>query len=143
MHRAWDHCLSLIDGQSRALGTVVSDGSHAFLFINADRREQGRNILFIMDKATIKAKRVECLIGIFFLIPPVLGVLAFVLQLYGANTDFSQMDNLSYSWTRDGDGGMSAAPVYLGLMALAGAYLIKDSFYSFFHEEDDEDENQN
>ena len=101
-------------------------------------------IVFIMDKATIKAKKVECLIGIFFLIPPVLGALAFVLQLFGADTDFSKMYNLSARWTTHvyyneeggGGGGMSAAPVYLGLMALAGAYLIKDSFYSFFHEEE-------
>lgn len=29
---------------------------------------------------------------------------------------------------------MSAAPIYLGLMAIAGVYLIKDSFYAFFVE---------
>ena len=41
-----------------------------------------------MDKIVIKAKKVECIIGLFFLLPPVLGVFAFVLQLFNADTDF-------------------------------------------------------
>ncbi len=82
-----------------------------------------------MEKAIIKAKKVECFVGIFFLIPPILGVLAFVLQLFDADMDFSEMSNLSSDWT---GGGMSAAPIYLGLMAIAGVYLIKDSFYALF-----------
>lgn len=89
-----------------------------------------------MDKAVIKAKKVECIIGLFFLLPPILGVFAFVFQLFEANTDFSKLRNLSTNWTNDysskGGGGMSAAPVYLGLMAIAGVYLIKDSFYALF-----------
>lgn len=83
-----------------------------------------------MDKAVIKAKKVECIIGLFFLLPPVLGVFAFVLQLFDADTDFSKLRDLSSNWTNGG--GMSAAPIYLGLMALAGVYLIKDSFYALF-----------
>ena len=73
----------------------------------------------------------------FLLIPPVLGVLAFVLQLFNADTDFSMMRNLSSDWTTNygyaqgGGGGMSAAPIYLGLMAISGVYLIKDSFQFF------------
>ena len=44
------------------------------------------------------------------------------------------MRELSSAWTAkyDQGGGMSAAPIYLGLMALSGVYLIKDSFYSLF-----------
>lgn len=93
-----------------------------------------------MEKAIIKAKKIECCIGIFFLIPPILGVLAFVLQLFDADTDFSTMRNLSSSWTTNygynqgGGGGMSAAPIYLGLMALAGVWLIKDSLQYLFIE---------
>lgn len=83
-----------------------------------------------MEKAIIKAKKVECFVGIFFLIPPILGVLAFVLQLFNADMAFSAMRYLSSDWT--GGGGMSAAPIYLGLMAIAGVYLIKDSFYALF-----------
>lgn len=87
-----------------------------------------------MDKAVIKAKKVECIIGLFFLLPPVLGVLAFVFQLFGAGTNFSELSELSAKCTArfDQGGGMSAAPVYLGLMAIAGVYLIKDSFYALF-----------
>lgn len=82
-----------------------------------------------MDKAIIKAKKVECIIGLFFLLPPVFGVIAFVFEQFGAT-----ILKLSSTWTArvyEG-GGMSAAPVYLGLMAIAGVYLIKDSFYAFF-----------
>lgn len=63
-----------------------------------------------------------------------LGVIAFVLQIFEADTDFSMMKEFSFAWTAkyDQGGGMSAAPIYLGLMALAGVYLIKDSIYSFF-----------
>ena len=95
-----------------------------------------------MDTAVIKAKKVECIIGLFFLLPPVLGVFAFVLQLFDADTDFSMLRDLSsmrdlssnwtYGYSSEGGGGMSAAPIYLGLMALAGVYLIKDSFYALF-----------
>lgn len=88
-----------------------------------------------MNKSIIKAKKLECIIGLFFLLPPVLGVFAFILQLFDADTDFSMLRDLSSNWTNDysseGGGGMSAAPVYLGLMAIAGVYLIKDSFYAF------------
>lgn len=87
-----------------------------------------------MNQTIIKAKKIECAIGIFLLIPPILGVIAFVLQIFEADTDFSMMRELSSAWTAkyDQGGGMSAAPIYLGLMALAGVYLIKDSIYSFF-----------
>ena len=87
-----------------------------------------------MDTVIVKAKRIECFIGLFLLLPPILGVIAFVLQIFEADTDFSMMRELSSAWTAkyDQGGGMSAAPIYLGLMALAGAHLIKDSFYSLF-----------
>lgn len=54
-----------------------------------------------MDKIVIKAKKVECIIGLFFLLPPVLGVFAFVLQLFNADTDFSMLRDLSSNWTND------------------------------------------
>lgn len=84
-----------------------------------------------MNQAIIKAKRIECVIGLFLLLPSILGVISFVLQIFEIYTDFSEMRVLSYAWTAKG-GGMSAAPIYLGLMALAGVHLIKDSFYSLF-----------
>lgn len=87
-----------------------------------------------MDTAIVKAKRIECFIGLFLLLPPILGVIAFVLQIFEADTDFSMMRELSSAWTSkyDQGGGMSAAPIYLGVMALAGVYLIKDSIHYLF-----------
>ena len=87
-----------------------------------------------MDTAIVKAKRIECFIGLFLLLPPILGVIAFVLQIFEADTDFSMMRELSSAWTAkyDQGGGMSGAPIYLGVMALAGVYLIKDSIHYLF-----------
>lgn len=73
-----------------------------------------------MDKTIIKAKKVECIIGLFFLLPPVLGVFVFILQLFERATNFF--------WMLSSRGG----GIYLGLMAIAGVYLIKVSFYIFF-----------
>lgn len=90
-----------------------------------------------MEKSKIKGKRIECIIGILFLIPPILGVFAFVLSLFDNDWDFVQLRNISSNWTygfsyNQGGGGMSAAPIYLGLMALAGVWLIKDSIQYLF-----------
>lgn len=93
------------------------------------------------EKALVKAKRIECLVGLFMLIPPFLSVLSFVLCLFGNESSFAKMSYLSSSstWTCDysinGGGGMSAAPLYLGLMALAGVYLIKDSLVYIFYDD--------
>lgn len=87
------------------------------------------------EKAITKAKKTECVIGIFFLIPPILGVFFFLINLCDVRGDFVDMTNLSGQWDwHSGDSGasMSPAPVYLGLMAIAGAYLIKDSLAAFF-----------
>ncbi len=100
------------------------------------------------EKALIKAKKVECFIGFFFLIPPILGVIAFVFCLFDNDGEFARMRNLSSSWTADwgysstagGGGGMSAAPIYISLMALSGAYLIKDSLKYLFMSFDEKKE---
>lgn len=98
------------------------------------------------EKALIKAKKIQCILGIFFLIPPILGVIAFVLNLLGSDGDFAKMRNLSFHWvcdySSDGGGGMSAAPIYLGMMAMVGAYLIKDSLQYFFIEEEKPEESK-
>ena len=95
-----------------------------------------------LDKAFILGKKIECYIGLFFLIPPVLGVLFFVTSVFGGNGDVQQLENLSGKWTTcygyvdGGGGGMSAAPIYLGLMAIVGAYLIKNSLKYLFIKSD-------
>lgn len=102
-----------------------------------------------MDKAVIKAKKIECIIGLILLLPSIIGVFAFVYQSFYTNgyIHLPSLENLSPHWTyfynyktdyyyrekyEANGGGMSAAPIYLGLMAIAGVYLIKDSFYAFF-----------
>ena len=74
------------------------------------------------------------IIGVILLIPPIVSVLFFFLSNLGLDWKFVQMRNLSEEWTAvygydqgGGGGGMSAAPIYLGLMAIAGAYLIKEN----------------
>jgi len=71
-------------------------------------------------------KRIEAIIGIILLIPPILGVVAFTLNLFDWGGKFAGMDHLSANWTNYGE-AMSAAPIFLGLMALAGVYLLKDN----------------
>lgn len=102
-----------------------------------------------MDRATIIGKRIECIIGIIILIPVFLGVIAFVMCLFKGSDAFYTLDNLSRTWSYSlssyktsalyGDepniaaaGAMSSAPIYIGLMALAGVWLVKDSFKYFF-----------
>lgn len=86
------------------------------------------------EKAFVKGKRVECVIGCVLITPAILGSLAFVLCLFGVEWNVSDLDYLSHEWTAmysDG-GGMSAAPIFMGITAAVGAYLIKDSFKYLF-----------
>lgn len=94
------------------------------------------------QKGTILGKRVEGAIGLFLLIPPFLGVIAFTLNLFGNDGDFASMTNLSRCWVfymntfEANTSAMSSVapitPIYLALMAMVGAYLIKDSLKYFF-----------
>lgn len=74
----------------------------------------------------------EAKIGILFLIPPILGVINFLLVLikYDCFEDFPEVwtciDGSNYDYGRAfGYAATPAIPLYLGLMAIAGAYLIK------------------
>ncbi len=90
-----------------------------------------------MEESKIKGKKIECIIGILFLIPPILGVIAFVLCIFGCEWEFATLYNTSEEWTTlvssEGGGGMSAAPIYLGLMALAGVWFCKDTIQYLFY----------
>ena len=102
-----------------------------------------------MKKYEVWGKRIECIIGLFLLVPPVLSVIAFTNCIFSTTYagDFATMKYLGESWTsefympsrnfRDNvlmgpAGAMSATPIYLGIMALVGAYLIKGGILSFF-----------
>lgn len=78
--------------------------------------------------------RLERIFGIILLIPPIIGVLLFTLNLLSNDLgEIVNMSNLSAEWTgsigyaNDSGGGgyTSSAPIYLGLMAIAGAMLLK------------------
>lgn len=78
--------------------------------------------------------RLERIFGIILLVPPTIGVILFLLNLFSNDPgNIPEMSNLSSKWTgrmdysNEGGGGgyTSAAPIYLGLMAIAGALLLK------------------
>lgn len=72
--------------------------------------------------------RLERIFGIILLIPPFIGVFLFLLNLLSSDAGkIPELKNLSSEWTGSYDTGgyTSAAPIYLGLMAIAGAYLLK------------------
>jgi hypothetical protein len=71
----------------------------------------------------------EAKIGILFLTPPIIGVIMFLVELFVAGFDleyFSDAWLCIYSGSDYSSfGATPAIPLYLGLMAIAGAYLIK------------------
>lgn len=75
--------------------------------------------------------RLERIFGIILLIPPIIGVILFLLNLVSDDVgNIPELSNLSSDWTGrigydTGGGYTSAAPIYLGLMAIAGAILLK------------------
>ena len=78
-----------------------------------------------------RALNSEAKLGILFLIPPIIGVVFFILNLFDAGLGFEGFPdswNCIYDY-RLGDAMSYAAtpaiPIYLGLMAIAGAYLVK------------------
>ena len=80
-------------------------------------------------------KNIQKTIGYILLFPPLLSVLLFTINLLVEESGpIIGMDNLSTYWTggafQTGDSGAgftSSIPLYFGLMAIAGAYLIKNS----------------
>ena len=97
-----------------------------------------------MNKAIKTEKKFEFFLGLFFLIPPILGVLFFIFNLFDwADGNIVEMRHLGGEWEaqyRDSGGATPPAPIYLGLMALAGAYLVKDSLrYLFINTEPKEE----
>lgn len=77
-------------------------------------------------------KNLQKTIGYILLFPPVLSVLLFTINLLIKDSgDIVKMYNLSVNWTGDyttngesGAGFSSTIPIYFGLMAIAGVYLI-------------------
>lgn len=95
-----------------------------------------------------KKLNIERILALILLTPAILSVFLFITNLLFSDLSFSNMTNLSSQWTGDyysnsggsygrgssytccptgGGGYTSAAPIYLGLMAIAGALLLKKS----------------
>jgi hypothetical protein len=79
-------------------------------------------------------KNLERVIGYVLLTPPIVGVLLFFIMVIRKLFSGAVLQNYFYDsfWTgfiseSDKSSYTSSLPVYFGLMALAGAYLIKDS----------------
>jgi hypothetical protein len=66
--------------------------------------------------------------GYVLLTPAVLSVIMFIVDLIPMKKEMNMFENLQHHWFGSlADGGYtSALPLYFGLMAIAGAYLIKD-----------------
>lgn len=90
------------------------------------------------EKAVAIEKKIECVIGCILLAPAIIGAFAFILCLFDCEWDWVRLRDLSSDWTMgyNEGGGMSAAPIYLGIMALAGCYMVKDCFHYFFLNEE-------
>ncbi|MGM9799581.1 MAG: hypothetical protein ACI30M_02710 [Muribaculaceae bacterium] len=94
-----------------------------------------------MDKAIIKEKKIEAVIGFIFLLPAVIGVICFVVNLCTGG-DSCKLNSLSGVWESYGEAAENT-PVYFGLMAIAGAYMLKNSLrYLFLKEEKPEETNK-
>ena len=90
-----------------------------------------------------KKINVSKVLGYIILIPSLISVVLFIIQLYDADNETLNVflftpwtgDYLTHSpssifnpgGTEGGGGYTSALPFYFGLMAIAGAYLIKDN----------------
>lgn len=70
------------------------------------------------------------IVGVLFLIPPILGAIFFILRVFDLGGHIASLEYLDVNWT-GGDNAMSAAPIYLGLMAIAGVILIIGSIMAF------------
>ena len=71
-------------------------------------------------------KKIELIISFIFLVPAVLCMILFVLGLLDFHSELIDLRNLRGDWT-DGDNCSSNATIFIGLMAIAGAYLFKDA----------------
>lgn len=78
-------------------------------------------------------KKTQKTIGLILLFPPLLSVLLFTINLLIRDCgEIIRLSNLSANWSGNmmlegGAGYMSSTPLYFGLMAIAGALLIKDA----------------
>lgn len=91
-----------------------------------------------MDKAIKLEKVFEAILGLLFILPAVIGVICFIVNLCTGG-DSCKLGSLSGVWESYGEAAENT-PIYFGLMAIAGAYMLKNSLrYLFLKEEKTEE----
>lgn len=89
-----------------------------------------------MEKAIKIEKVIEAIIGLLFCLPAVRGVICFIMNLC-TEGERCDIDSLNGAWYGHGDSPVPNTPVYFGLMAIAVAYMLKNSLrYLFLTEEE-------
>lgn len=84
-----------------------------------------------LNNLIMERNRFKDVIGFLLLTPALISILLFFLQLMGINS-LKAFEDSSWtgSWGAFGNGGggfLSALPIYFGLMAIAGSYLVSNS----------------
>ncbi len=77
-----------------------------------------------------RLKNIELIISFFFLVPAGLCMILFVLSLLDFHSELIDLSNLRGDWTGY-DNCSSPAPIFIGLMAIAGAFLFKDAIQDY------------
>nr|DAZ05086.1 MAG TPA: hypothetical protein [Caudoviricetes sp.] len=91
-----------------------------------------------MNKAIKKEKVCEAIIGLLFCLPAVIGVICFIVNLCTGG-DSCKLNSLSGVWESYGEAAENT-PVYFGLMAIAGAYMLKNSLRYLFYKKEKPEE---
>lgn len=77
------------------------------------------------DQRLKNFRKLELYLGILFIIPAFIGVCSFILCFFDFHSEFADMRNLRGDWT-DSEYATSPAPIFIGVMAIAGAILLVD-----------------
>ncbi len=87
-----------------------------------------------MERETIIAKRIEAIIGIVMLLPTIIGIISFFVSFSSGGFDLEDLRVYGcWDWhSTDGGASASPAPVFLGLLAIASALILKDSLKYLF-----------
>lgn len=74
---------------------------------------------------------IQIVMGLILIAPALVGSVFFLLNVFGYTGIYeASLNNLSHKWTGD---NMSAAPVFMGFMAFAGAYLLNTVSKNILH----------
>jgi hypothetical protein len=84
------------------------------------------------DNVKPRLNLIKLIFGIVLALPPIITSILFCLTLITRTNYLKAFENTPWSGDgyveNSGYGYMSALPIYMGLMAIAGAYLINKAF---------------